>query len=421
MNVLRPIALLVFLCLVSFATADTLENANGKTKVIQVSPETLSASLNAAQPDDVIELSAGVYKGGITVRCSGTKGAPIHITTAQKGVRIDSSGAEYGVMVVGSWVDISGLATENSKIGILVSNTEHVQLKKCTLANSGKCGVRLLQVKHCVVEECEVSGTLEGSGINVLGAGEDVRIARNVVRGNAIGGVYVDGHPGYDGGGVLTGVVVEENIISGNSPHNGGCAVALVSARNCTVRNNLITENRGHGIGLYAGGLMGGDPENGARDNGIYNNTVVMSRDQSQDSLYLRDWSKGNTVKNNIFVGGRFSVINPEETCLDGMKCDYNVIANYDEMINVGDASEATGEMRDEWTNAGWDAHSTFGVVPTFAAAGDFHLATGSAGIDMGTDLRELVPGDAAGVSRPQGRGYDCGCYENHAVDAPKD
>ncbi|MHC4714773.1 MAG: choice-of-anchor Q domain-containing protein [Planctomycetota bacterium] len=48
---------------------------------------------------------------------------------------------------------------------------------------------------------------------------------------------------------------------------------------------------------------------------------------------------------------------------------------------------------------------------------GDFHLAAGSAGIDFGDDLTETVPVDIEGTKRPQGSGFDCGCYERKAEE----
>ncbi len=56
--------------------------------------------------------------------------------------------------------------------------------------------------------------------------------------------------------------------------------------------------------------------------------------------------------------------------------------------------------------------------APAFlnADGGDFHLVSGSAGIDAGVDLSVDVPVDIAGNARPQGGGFDCGCYELEAA-----
>ena len=67
-----------------------------------------------------------------------------------------------------------------------------------------------------------------------------------------------------------------------------------------------------------------------------------------------------------------------------------------------------------KWVEKGFDLHSTIGVAPQFADVekADFHLAAGSPGVDLGTDLGEIVPTDIDGTPRPQGPRYDCGCYE---------
>ena len=72
----------------------------------------------------------------------------------------------------------------------------------------------------------------------------------------------------------------------------------------------------------------------------------------------------------------------------------------------------------DSWRKNGFDANSSIGEMPRFvdASAGDFHLADGSVGIDAGKALPEKVPADIDGTSRPQGSGWDCGCYEKAAV-----
>ena len=49
--------------------------------------------------------------------------------------------------------------------------------------------------------------------------------------------------------------------------------------------------------------------------------------------------------------------------------------------------------------------------APTFNGASDFSLATGSAGRDDGDGTLGVATAHD-GASRPQGAGYDRGCYE---------
>ncbi len=67
-----------------------------------------------------------------------------------------------------------------------------------------------------------------------------------------------------------------------------------------------------------------------------------------------------------------------------------------------------------KWQSHGYDLHS---IIATPAqlfvdpANNNYQLKPGSPAIDKGTALT-AVPADILGVTRPQGAGYDIGCYE---------
>ena len=148
----------------------------------------------------------------------------------------------------------------------------------------------------------------------------------------------------------------------------------------------------------------------------------------------IRKQATGCTVKNNLFIGGRRGSAYIQPSCLEGLTLDNNVYANHPGQPLVGDASEDDAEEMaewgkagfkvdtrkglvvdlDSWRAAGFDAHSSFGVMPEFVdpEKGDFRLVAGSVGIDAGADLSKLVPTDIEGMPRPQGAAFDCGCYE---------
>jgi hypothetical protein len=96
---------------------------------------------------------------------------------------------------------------------------------------------------------------------------------------------------------------------------------------------------------------------------------------------------------------------------------DNNVINNHPDQIVYGDSRDGTVVNLDEWRAKGFDVHSAVGVMPKFenAAASDYSLAAGSAGIGMGASLPDMVPTDIDGVPRPQGKASDCGCYETES------
>ena len=117
-----------------------------------------------------------------------------------------------------------------------------------------------------------------------------------------------------------------------------------------------------------------------------------------------------------------------QESSLEGLVMDHNVIANHDRQQLFNEALEDyPGQLADRaadpqasaayWQEMGLNVNSSIGRMPQFEnlAAADYRLAPGSVGIDTGADLGELVPADIEGILRPQGGAFDCGCHETVA------
>lgn len=141
-----------------------------------------------------------------------------------------------------------------------------------------------------------------------------------------------------------------------------------------------------------------------------------------------KDWSYV-TVENNTFINcGAYPV------WLQGKQCATAVVRNNlityrsrDRAVKAFDWKPAESGVRIDSNgpkgvcdynllfgclNRGYGEHD-FVAEPQFVDpdSGDFRLKPGSPGIDAGVTI-EAIDADLGGIKRPQGRGYDVGCYE---------
>jgi hypothetical protein len=234
-------------------------------------------------------------------------------------------------------------------------------------------------IDNNVIEKTIAPWSKWGSmGINVLGNSN--RISRNTINNITIaedyhGGMGIFMEEWYNGTGDVgchpetnQSNIIERNRIhdvTGNGIYNGG-------GDSNTIRNNIIYNNGGQGIGIDFGGSGGGPTgtQQQAVNNSIYNNTVYGNGDFA---IALNGGAQGTYLRNNILYNNLNGIYNVS----GGAVVDHNLQSS-----------------------------------PNFvnAAAGDFHLQSGSAAIDAGTNTG--VPNDYDGSNRPQGAGYDDGAYE---------
>lgn len=124
---------------------------------------------------------------------------------------------------------------------------------------------------------------------------------------------------------------------------------------------------------------------------------------------------------NCILAGGDNIGLAFEQRNASNYQGDYNVFHNdnHDQAIAVGYEDEFSLEqiVAGDWTAySGQDAHSLVAFDPDTQlfrnlAVWDLHLREGSIAIDNGTS-QGAPPEDYDGNPRPQGAGYDIGCYE---------
>jgi len=390
--------------------------AAASAETINATPENLASILERVNPGDTVVCADGVYGGGFTIARSGTEAAPIVLKAAGSGC-VFEGGADCLRIEAASYVTVEGIRFQHAeRCGIFpaappAEPATHVTIRRCVFAENGFPGVMSGHINHLTIEDCEAYGGVRSHGLYVSNSGDYPVVRGNRIHNNVKCGLHMNGDPEMGGDGVISFALVENNRIWENGKPAGGSAINVTHVQDSIFRNNLAYNN-------YAGGIItyydtGGDACASKR-NKIVNNTVVFRPGEGKWALALKRNSTGAFVQNNVLVGGKYAAIGIEESSREGLMMDYNVIATYPGQQFGGDSTEGTSVSEEEWRKLGYDAHSSIGRMPQFenAEAGDFRLAAGSAGVDAGADLKDLVLTDIDGNVRPRGEGFDCGCFE---------
>jgi len=240
----------------------------------------------------------------------------------------------------------------------------------------------------CGASNSIVSGNLivnfRGDGIR--GLGDDVIYEYNIIKNSFdVDGNHDDGFqswsvgPGGVGTGVVKNVVLRGNTIINyedpNQPYRGSMqGVGLFDGmfENWLVENNLVITDHWHGISFY-----------GAINCKIINNTVVDNNlTPSPDPWIMVNNHKNGTPSSGVIVRNNIAT---DYSLTGGVTADHNV------EITMSQAS-------------------SYFINPS-GGTGDYHLISTSPAIDAGSNL--LAPAiDKDGITRPQGSGFDIGCYE---------
>ena len=263
-----------------------------------------------------------------------------------------------------------------------------------------------------LIENNTMSRSQAEHGIYVGNSGDRPVIRRNHVWGNNANGIHMNGDLSQGGDGIISGAVVEGNIIHDNGVA-GGSGINCDGVQSSIIRNNLLYNNHASGISLYQ--IDGGQP---ARDNQVLNNTIVMASD-ARWALNIQNASTGNVVRNNIFYNQqsfRGSIAISADS-LPGFVSDANVIM--DRFSMDGGNTRVTLAA---WRSAtGQDTHSIIAAPAALFvdfAGNDYHLSPTSPARDAGATLANVTD-DLEGSPRPQGAAFDIGAYEFPAAVAP--
>jgi parallel beta-helix repeat protein len=386
---------------------------------------TLQHAVESIVPGDTILVRSGTYKG-CRIESSGTsKGWKTLKAASGAKVLINAPGPKNshksnieietweGNGTVAYWV-IQDLEVANAPSwgidtrGNETHHSRHITINHNNVHDnglqSGRTGIFFAFVDYALVIYNESYHNGE-HGIYMSNSGDYPIVRGNRIHHNMDCGLHMNGDKNMGGDGIISGGLIEDNVIYGNGT-GGGSAINMDGVTDSLVRNNLLYGNLAGGIALFKGnGAVG------SHNNKIYNNTIVMPA-HGRWAVRISDVSCiNNQLLNNIIVTSnsfRGSIVIPV-AALPGFISDYNVVV--DRLSVDGDTSIIT---LSQWRRHGYGTHSLIASPAALFvnfSENDFRLRTGSPAIDAGTTLAD-VNDDLEGKSRPQGNGFDIGAYE---------
>jgi hypothetical protein len=364
---------------------------------------TIQQAADVATSGDTVIIHAGTY-AGFLVTASGTESAPI-VFRGDGTVQIDGSitGNRDAVRANGNaYVVFENLTvTGATRAGISAENCHHITVRTSRIDQNGRWGVFSSFCDDLLVEDNEVSRSGSEHGVYASNSADRPVIRRNTIWGNGMCGVHMNGDINYGGDGVISGAVVEGNIIRDNGAL-GGSGINGDGITNALIRNNVLDGNHASGISLYR--IDGGA---GSSSNKVINNTIVMASD-ARWAINIQDGSTGNTLRNNILLhpSSTKGAVTICATCTAGTVSNHNAVVG---RFMVG----STIKDLPGWRAAlGGDAASFVATeAQLFASATDRQLLATSLALDTGA-ATDAPATDITDAARPQGASIDIGAYE---------
>ncbi len=331
---------------------------------------------------------------------------------AQPGVLINqvNPNTQDGIDLEGSsWIIVDGFeVTAAGRAGIRtvsdgVTNATNVIVRNNYCHDNKEWGIFTSHVDNLLITNNRASNSMVQHGIYVSNACVNPTVRGNRIWGNYAAGLHMNGDISQGGTGVITGALIEQNVIYGNGA-GGGSGINCDGVQSSIFRNNLIYDEHASGMSLYQ--IDAAQP---AIDNVVVNNTIVVASD-GRWALNINSGSTGNTAYNNILLN-----LNPNHgsiqiaaDSLPGFTSDYNAVVDR----FTADQGNTFIDFATWKAMTGQDAHSFISdAASLFMGNGDYHLSPTSPAIDKGTPM-DAPSVDLDGTPRPQGNGYDVGAYE---------
>jgi len=379
-----------------------------------LTPQTAFATLQYAadlvSAGDSVLVLEGNYVG-FDIRTIGTQNSPIVFKAIESNVVIDerNSVTPDGINIENtSWIVIDGFEVmDQPRAGIRAAVSDFITIKNNYCHNNFRWGIFTGFTDDLTLDNNTCSFSEDEHGIYVSNSSDRPIIRNNHSFNNNGCGIHMNGDISMGGDGIISDAVVEGNIIHDNG-YGGGSAINMDGVQDSEIFNNLIYNNHATGIAMYQ--IDGGDA---SKNNKAYNNTIIQPSD-GRWCIISVNGSTGNTIYNNILINhhsfrGSISV---DVASITGFLSDYNVLVN--RLSNDDGNSNMTLA---QWQSLGYDLHSMIAnpenLIFINHANGNFHLLQNSQAVDAGTNLvLPIVFEDLDNISRPQGIGFDIGCYE---------
>jgi parallel beta-helix repeat protein len=380
---------------------------------------TLQHAADLVAAGDTVDVLAGTYNQGFVLGWdnpqNGTASAPITfhaepgaIITGRNNKTADAIDLEGASYITVEGFTITNPSSSITRAGIRSVTNHNVIIRNNNVDGMGTWGIFTAFSDDTLIEGNTASHSQTQHGIYVSNSSQRPVIRGNTLFGNYSCGLHMNGDVSQGGVGVITGALVENNIIYDNGA-GGGSGINCDGVQNSRFQNNLIYDEHASGISLYKI-----DAAQSSTGNVIVNNTIIIAPD-GRWAVNIQDASTENLVYNNILLNENPShgSIDISSDSVSGFGSDYNAVM--DRFTPDDNNFQTLAQWR---AGTGQDQHSfvaSEALLFTSAPAGDFTLSTMSPAIDAGavaSSPNQPPSYDLLGNARPQGAGYDLGAYE---------
>ena len=372
---------------------------------------TLQRAADLVEADDTVHVEPGTYVGfsvGYDRLQTGFQDSPI-MFLAMPGVVIDAPNANTpdGIDIEGAdYVVIDGFEVHGvARAGIRVvsgqTNNVGVTISNNDSHDNGTWGIFTSHIDSLLIENNRAANSQMQHGIYVSNACVNPVVRGNELSGNALAGLHMNGDLSQGGTGVITGALVEKNVIHDNGLA-GASGINCDGVQSSRIRNNLIYAEHASGISLYQI-----DAAKPSTDDVVVNNTVVVASD-GRWALNIQNASTGNTVLDNILLDD-----DPQHGSLDisadslmGFASDYNIVQSPFSADGTTLVTFAT------WQGTGQDGNSRVATASALfvnAAGSDYHLLPTAPAVGNGTTT-DAPADDLDGT--PRAGQDDIGAYQ---------
>ena len=401
------------------ATRYVSPNGSNTNPGTQASPwREVSYAATQVHAGDIVDIADGTYNSPIVIQTLGTAAQPVMFRATGSGAIVSGAGTnsidrDAVFLTFAAHVIVYGLKIQNAyRAGVRVDQSDHCIVEACTCSNNGRWGIFTDFADDLWLLGNECYGSVLEHGIYHSNSSDRGIIRGNYCHDNWSSGIQINADPSQGGDGISSNCVVDRNLLVrnglGTGQGGGGAAINLASVRNCTIRNNVLVANRAGGIVLWDDGQ---GTQWGSKDNFILENTVVFNANEGRFALLLENGSTGNTVKDNVLIGGARGAITFTTDSLPGLVSDYNLLFDLGGWPLIVDDTTSQSYTFASWRALGNELHSlNQNAVFTNPGGNDWSLASGSPGRNAGTNAGVFV--DYQGSARPGSGAFDIGAYE---------
>jgi hypothetical protein len=365
-----------------------------------------STIIDGNNNDRVFHVGSGrVFISGVTIRHGEANWGG--------GIRVDGGTFAVRNCIITGNAAVNRENQETGGGGIYVQDAKAI-ISNCTITNNagnsaagvkgGGIGInhtkiqKRVDIRNCLIEgniaNTNNRGTGWGGGLYLSANGPDGELIlfNNICRNN-----LASSEGEGDGGGLYlrdaANVNLERNrFIENAAPGKGngrGGAIFTAGGENFHMTNNLLVNNNAGsaGGGIYLNGYLSAGQVKTIACTMLHNTLADNNRGNGGEGIYAGDYVS-LTLTNNLMAGHTTGIYNNTATGTSTITADTNLFYNISDPV--------------KGTNA---------LVRDPLLTGEFKPMENSPLVDAGKTI-DTVTKDLDGTSRPQGNGYDIGCYE---------